>query len=162
MEGQNYTTSEKLEMLKLYQEDFLFRHTIYWNLFYKTIGAILGLLALPITLYEILDNKSLLLAIFPFAAVILCFCSFLLMQTENARMKASKYRLNKIGKDLPNLYMELNIDKALDEEKSQKEKLTYREFLKCPVSKKMNFLYVVFLVAGLVEGLFIFFSFPCK
>ena len=43
----NTATSDKLEMLRLYQEDFLFRHTLYWNLFYKTIGAILGLLALP-------------------------------------------------------------------------------------------------------------------
>jgi len=34
------TVSEKTEIFKLYQEDFLFRFTLYWDLFYKTIKTL--------------------------------------------------------------------------------------------------------------------------
>ena len=151
----NITTSDKLEMLRLYQEDFLFRHTLYWNLFYKTIGAILGLLSLPFALYGVIKDFPWGLALFPFAAAFVSLYSLLLMQTEAVRMTTSRNRMNKMGKKLRFLYKKLEHKK----DKGFKAKHPFCKcLLDCPVSEKMNLLYGVFFLAGLAEGLLIGFE----
>ena len=142
------TVSERIELLKLHQEDFLFRHTLYWNLFYKNIYAILGLLALPHALHSIIVDKPWVLAFFPFAGSFLCLFSHLLMQTENVRMTASKNRMNEFGKGLG--YKKICLKNDVD---FKKRKKLSQFLLSGGVSKKMNIFYWILAAAGLAEGI---------
>jgi len=86
--------NDSIGLLNLYQQDFLYRHTIYWNLFYKSMFAILGLISIPYFLYSanIIDHK--LFIAFPILSIIVNIFSIILMRTEDVRMKASRERLN--------------------------------------------------------------------
>jgi len=150
IENKEITKSELIELYKIQQEDFFFRHKLYWDLFYKTIYAILGLLALPHALHEIINNQW-LLSLFPFAGSFLSLFAHLLMGTENVRMVASKNLMNKIG-----IEISVNIKLSLEEDPDFKiKKKCIRKLLGCSATKKMNILYWILTGAGLFEGLMI-------
>jgi hypothetical protein len=88
-----------LEIVKIYHDDFIYRHTNFWNIVYKSLFAILGLLSLPYITHS--NVKYEILFIFPVLSIIICFFSILLLESEAIRMSLLKRKLdNLLEKDV--------------------------------------------------------------
>ena len=139
---------DKTEIIKIYHEDFVYRHTNYWDLVYKSMLAILGLLALPYFLFSTIGIPA-LLSLFPILGFFVCIFSIILLDSEALRMTATRKRLNGI---LGNDYKEIDIADLLTYKKGKKRKMTlYSKILYGSITKKVRYLYVILSVISLTE-----------
>ena len=83
-----------LEIVKIYHDDFIYRHTNFWNIVYKSLFAILGLLSLPYFIYNKVNYE--ILFIFPLLSIVISFFSMLLLESETIRMSLLKIKLNNL------------------------------------------------------------------
>ena len=147
------TISEKIEIIKLLNEDFRYRHTNYWSIFHKSMIAILGLISLPYMLYAIIDNV-IILSLFPFLSLIISIFSIILLESEAVRMNASRVQMNNLLSSLSDNFKQLPIDTLL---MNKKNKMTlYGKLLSYRITKKILFLYIVLIIiSGLATYLII-------
>ena len=135
----------KLTILNLYQEDFLYRHTMYWNIFYKFMYAILGLLALPYITHVFFVKVPLLTIIFPVVAIFINVFSLIILGSETVRMSASKNRIEDFSKiHLNGIYKQINIEPLI------KKKL-YSKICAGRVVEKVKVLNIILLAASFLE-----------
>jgi hypothetical protein len=192
MEVNNLSQDEKkvseneiaLEIVKLYHENYFYRHTNFWNLVNKSLFAILGLLSLPYFIHS--GVKYEILFIFPILSIIICFFSILLLESEAIRMILIKMKLeNLLEKDVSmskvnyteykiNLELRSRIEKKKKYRKNGKlscyGKLIERQLLnidendKFPIwenfimksiTKNTSFLYILLIIVSIVELYFI-------
>lgn len=98
--------TELLEILKLYYQDYEYRHKTFWEIVFKSILAILSLIGLP---YFLAKENFLthLLFLFPTACCILCLISALLIESEAIRMYAVRTKYRNLLELLSNEYKEI-------------------------------------------------------
>ncbi len=133
---------QNAKMLEYFQNEFMYRHTHYWNLLIKIfiltiIVAILPLTseALGIAVIELAVNQML---IFPMISLVIAIYGFIVLLDEAKKMRAvnnAKYRINKQmdEKHQYDLYNP-NVGKKEGVEKKDKKnwlvyKITYMAFI---------------------------------
>jgi len=148
--------SDLISLLDIYQQDFLYRHTIYWNLFYKSMFAILGLLSIPYFLYQVEFINFKLLAIFPILSFIINIFSIILLESESVRMKASRERLNSLSPFfIHDYYKQISVKDALT--KNNKISL-WGKFLAITTARKILFLNILLILFSVAEIIFILYT----
>jgi len=163
----------EIEIIKLYHEDFLYKHANYWNLVFKSITAVLGLMTLPYFVY--LSVPNFILFIFPLFGAFLSIWSLILVESEVIRMSASKKRLHILLHDLPEKFKEIRFDDMFKEEhdnfKEKKEdkislflmyknnKISwYGNLLKKRITKRIANIYLLLFLISLIISILIFFQ----
>ena len=137
--------SEKIDIIKLYHEDFVYRHTNYWGLVYKSMIAILGLLSLPYILYSTIYD-AIILSLFPVLSLIISIFSIILLESEAVRMESSRNQINQLLNSLSDDFKEVPVDNLLKNNIS-----LYRKLVKGKITKKVLFLYVLLIIISFVE-----------
>jgi len=99
------------ELIKLYWDEFKYRHQHYWTLFFKFAFVIIFLLAIPFLYQEKLKDFIEYLRFIPFVSGILSICiSFLLLSEDNRlRIIHNKYKKLKNEDDINKKYMKKGI-----------------------------------------------------
>jgi len=133
---------ESLEIIKLFHEDFIYRHTNYWHLVYKSMLSILGLMSLPYFLHDRLDN--IFLIIFPILSFIVSIFSIILLESEAVRMNSSREKRNDLLQNVSPLYQEKTVDTLF--KKNRRNNISvYSKLLKWKITKKILFLYCILI-----------------
>ena len=100
------TFDKDLEMLKYFQEEFMFRHNHFWNILIKFFLLTIIFSVLPVTgeflgvSVDAIPNKYLIC--FPMLAGIVAIFSLVILLDEAKKMRAvneAKYRINKKNMD---------------------------------------------------------------
>ena len=85
---------DDVEMLKLYFEEFKYRHSHYWGMVFKFAFAILFLLGIPYIYPEEIEDINKI--IFPVAAIIFCLSATWLLAAEYERLRATTEKYNQL------------------------------------------------------------------
>ena len=138
-----------IDIIKMYHDDFIYRHTNYWGLVYKSMISILGLMSLPYFLYNTIAT-TFLIALFPMLSIIVASFSIILMESEAVRMKMSRKQMNNLLQNMSQQYAEIPIDSELT--KNKRGNLTwYSKLLKAKITRKILFLYGALIVLSGIE-----------
>jgi len=137
--NKNSDRNEIIELIKLFHNDYIYRHTNYWSVVYKSMISILGLLSLPYFIYNKVNYQ--ILTLFPFVSFILCFFSLILLESEAARMDLSKTKMNDLLNTLSNNYPENQLN----------ETTFVSRILKIKITKKILLLYLFLIIISVVE-----------
>ena len=138
--------SEMVEIIRLYYQDYEYRHKTFWEIVFKSLFAILGLIGLPFVLFK--ENfMTQFLYVFPIASCVLCVFSVLLLQSEAVRMQAIKKRYRILLK-------ELSTD-SIDYTEPSIRELTAFSPLRIKITNQMQFLYFLLFIISLLEIAFI-------
>jgi hypothetical protein len=144
----NNDVSVITDIIKLYQDNYFYRHANYWGVIYKSMISILGLLSLPYFLYKNMDN--ILLILFPSVSIIISIFSILILESEAKRMNLSRDKMNELLGKLSLYYKEKNIDNVL--KRNKKNKLTlWSKLIKSKITTKMLFLYILLFFLSVFE-----------
>lgn len=103
-----------LEIIKIYHDNFIYKHSNFWNIVYKSLFAILGLLSLPYFLHSEVNYE--ILFIFPSLSIVICLFSILLLEAESIRMSLLKRKMDNLLEKKVSLY---NINYLEDRIKSE-------------------------------------------
>ena len=104
----NDIRNEKIEIIKLYYQDYEYRNKTFWEILFKSIFVIVALIGLP---YFLVQKNFLteILIIFPITSIIICIFSMILLMSEAVRMQAVKKTLTRILESLSSEYSEIRI-----------------------------------------------------
>lgn len=89
---------EEIEMVKIYWEEFKYRHDHYWKSFFKFSFAILFLLILPYAYKEKLDSLGELKILIPILSCILSIVSAWLLAAEYERIIVTNLKYQELKK----------------------------------------------------------------
>ena len=138
-----------IDIIKLYHEDFIYRHTNYWGLIYKSMTSILGLMSLPYFLYDTITS-TFLLALFPVLSLVVALFSIILLESEAVRMNMSRKQMNNLLHTIDHQCAEIPVESTLT--KNKRKHLTwYSKLLKAKITKKVLFLYITLIVLSVAE-----------
>ena len=87
---------DRIEMIKLYWEEFKYRHERYWKSFFRFSFAILFLLALPYVYSDKLDELGRLSILVPVLSAILSLFSAWLLAAEYERIRLTKEKFQEL------------------------------------------------------------------
>jgi len=149
-----------LNILKLYHDDYTYRHTNYWSIVYKSIFGIIGLLSLPYFIHDTINNNILIL--FPLIAIFICVFSIILLESETIRMNVVKKKINDLLKNNISMssidYMEIRfIDyfksiKKINKKNKNIEILPFWiNLLINPITKKIRLLYILLIIISIIQ-----------
>lgn len=111
------TFEHDIEMMKFFQQEFMFRHNHYWNILIKFFLMTVVVTVLPITSdifgvsLKTAPTDSRYLLFFPALGLIIAILSLVLLLAEAKRMTAvnrAKYRIN--GENMDKKYQYININ----------------------------------------------------
>ena len=89
---------DEIEMVKIYWEEFKYRHDHYWKSFFKFSFAILFLLVLPFMYPEKISKFGKLQLIIPILSMILSLASAWLLASEYERIKVANQKFQELKK----------------------------------------------------------------
>ena len=93
-----------IEILKIYYDEFKYRHQHYWMIFFRSSAAILLLILSPFIYGEKVKSIGNLILFLPVFAIILSIVSYFLLDAEYRRLNAvnetMKSLRNRIGKEV--------------------------------------------------------------
>ncbi|KJZ08922.1 hypothetical protein TW85_23095 [Marinomonas sp. S3726] len=89
---------EEIEMVKIYWEEFKYRHDHYWKSFFKFSFAILFLLILPYAYKEKLDSLGDLKILVPILSCVLSIVSAWLLAAEYERIRVTNLKFQELKK----------------------------------------------------------------
>ena len=93
-----------IEILKIYYDEFKYRHQHYWMIFFRSSAAILLLILSPFIYGEKVKSIGNLILFLPVFGIILSIVSYFLLDAEYRRLNAvnetMKSLRNRIGKEV--------------------------------------------------------------
>ncbi len=93
-ENTQISEASMVELIKLSYQDYEYRHRTYWELTYKSIVAIVFLMAIPYFLSTSGIKWSFPLIVFPLISAIFTIISISILQSEALRLKATNAKYN--------------------------------------------------------------------
>jgi len=87
-------TELKTEMIKLRWDEFKYRHTHYWGLFFRFSFAVLFLLAIPYIYPDEIKQLSAYIMLFPLAGILVCLIAAWLLAAEYERLRQVSRKLD--------------------------------------------------------------------
>lgn len=100
---------EQLEMVRLYHEEFEYRHRLFWELTCKALFAVLFLMALPYFIQQSSVAMKVPMILFPASSGVLCLLTMWLLHCEAWRMRMTAQKCAALKASLNGDYAPLQI-----------------------------------------------------
>jgi hypothetical protein len=149
-----------LEIVKIYHENYIYRHTNFWTIVYKSIFAIVVLLSIPYFINDKINYK--ILYLFPLLSIIICFFTLILLDSEAIRMELIKRKMEDLLKNsitsthvnyLPERIVEYFESYRKIKEKNDKKnrkQTIWENWIKESIPKKLKILYVILIAVSMI------------
>jgi len=137
-----------IELVNFYHNDYVYRHKNYWNLVYKSIISILGLLIIP----YLLDYKVhyQLFIIFPILSIFISFFTIILLESESIRMSLSGKNILDLIKKYLNYEQSIFYRDVIKRNKNGNIS-RYKTFLLSNITTKILILYIILILLAVFE-----------